>query len=380
MEQARKLPNGVLYLELDGSKGHYEMGVQHGRALRDQIRACVAQEKRWLGDAGEGQVDAVLRELYGACFLSDTQKYLPHLYDELRGIADGSGCPMEDVLLINCPDEAQEISDRMSERKKRSADDGKCTCIGLARSESQPCRLAQNLDEPGIFDGFQALFRIQLPGRNILLYGFCGQLQGMGINDRGISVIANAVVNGSISLEHGVPNTIMARAFYECESVEQCEALLKKCPCSTSTAYTIADFDHVRCFETTARDVAEVPMEGPGIAHTNHLLASTDYRTHAGACEGSRILRMPEGVSWAMTEERLEIARDFVAREGQAATPEALMGFLDTPPVFRNYGSPTLESCVSVSDREDPHIYIAAAKGTGRTYLRFSIRREADPA
>lgn len=197
---------------------------------------------------------------------------------------------------------------------------------------------------------------------------------GMGLNSYGLSVIANAIVNGTVNLKRGVPNTLMARAFYECSSVEECETLLRKCPRSTSTAYTIADFNNIKCFEATVNSVVEVqiPEDLPGVAHTNHLLVSRDTRDMPGVCTGTEILKTPENVSWEMTEERLQVGQDFVLKYGEKASAVQLKNFLMTPPVLRNYGDPTIQSFVAICDRADPHIYIAAGE-PNRSFLKVNL-------
>ena len=374
IDNLKTLSNGILYLELDGSEGRYEMGLQHGRALRERICSCIdyvkASYERELG----GRTEAFLHRLLSETgYLADAKRYLPNIYEEMQGIADGCGRPLEDVYLINCLDEGYYLMLEESACK--------CTCLGIQARGSRPNMLGQNLDFEDAYNGYQTVFRIRLPEHEFLLYGFCGQLMGMGMNERGISVIANAVGNGRISLEHGVSNTLMQRAFYECESVEECLDLLKSCPRSTATAYTIADFNTVRCFEATAGEVAEVPPcvcitagtgEAAGCAHTNHLLASTDTRDAAGVCERQNIYRDENGLSWEMTEERLLLAQKFVREHCTDCTEKEIMEFLSTPPVLRDYGQETIQSFVSVSDPQCPRIYVAGDRNN-RGFVRLDL-------
>lgn len=373
MQKYKTLSNGIIFAELDGTKGHYELGLQHGRLLREKILDCIHYVRSWYcEELGQDGGEKLIHKLqYETAYLSDAKAFLPEIYDELRGIADGCGIPVEEAFLINCLDEGFYL---MLDQKQDKIPSGKCTCLGLKKTESLPCRMAQNLDFSTAYNGFQTLFKIHESDRDILIYSFCGQLMGMGVNSKGISVIANAIVNGTVSLEHGVSNTLMQRAFYECNNTDECETLLRKCPRATSTAYTVSDFNTIRCFEATVNGVAEVqiPNNAPGIAHTNHLLVSQDTRNMDGACFGSKILKTPDGVSWEMTEERLEIARQFVAQNGNNATEDMLMSFLTTPPILRNYGDPTIQSFVAIIDRDNPCIYVAGGDDK-REFVKVSL-------
>ena len=386
MSNYKTLENGILYLELDGTQSRYQMGVQHGRALKKQIDACIEYVRQSYRIGLGKRTDSFLdRLLSGTGYLADARRFLPQIYEEMTGIADGCGRAIEDIYMLNCLDEGFYLMlDEIARTAPLQAGEaltpaGKCTCIGIAGDDRRPNMLAQNLDFSEAYDGFQTVFRIHLPEHDFLLYGFCGQLMGMGVNEHGISVIANAVANGRIDLDHGVSNTLMQRAFYECSSIDECYELLRSCPRSTSTAYTIADYNGIRCFEATAGSVVEVPpcKGSTGFAHTNHLLASDDTRDAAGVCEGGRILTTKDGVSFEMTEERLVIAENFVREQCAENGPaeelaEQMKQFLSTPPILRDYGDPTIQSFVSVCDPKGPYIFAAGDKNT-RDYVRVDL-------
>jgi len=75
----------------------HEMGAQHGEALRDAIRAVYAElVEPQVKDVAEDVVQAAMKPFYD----KDAAR-IPWVFEEMRGIADGSGIPYRDILLMN---------------------------------------------------------------------------------------------------------------------------------------------------------------------------------------------------------------------------------------------------------------------------------------
>jgi hypothetical protein len=86
----------------DVSGDYYEMGLQYGVLLRPEILSAVeSQEKivRWIAADSGAPLDALVEGLEAQT--ARTASLLPKRYlDELQGIADGSGVPVETVRMI----------------------------------------------------------------------------------------------------------------------------------------------------------------------------------------------------------------------------------------------------------------------------------------
>jgi len=97
--------------EVDGSKvlhlkgSPYEMGYQHGRLLRDDIRELVrflfeVKAKQATIEVGGMKLLDPKRAIAGIA--ATQKKFVPErFYEELRGVADGSGLDIQDVTAAN---------------------------------------------------------------------------------------------------------------------------------------------------------------------------------------------------------------------------------------------------------------------------------------
>ncbi|KPK74469.1 MAG: hypothetical protein AMJ89_06235 [candidate division Zixibacteria bacterium SM23_73] len=93
----------IPFLHLEG--GPYEVGLQYGVLLKDGVREVndykkelMAESQRWLP-----WYMKIFAKIFGGFYLSrkvgSLKKRVPQCYlDELRGISDGSGVPLEDIL------------------------------------------------------------------------------------------------------------------------------------------------------------------------------------------------------------------------------------------------------------------------------------------
>ena len=85
--------NGLKILHVSGS--NYDMGYQHGDLLRDEIEINLGAQLSFFEDHG-WPYDDILSTGYA---MND---YLPQCYkDEMQGMADGSGLPLDDIIVLN---------------------------------------------------------------------------------------------------------------------------------------------------------------------------------------------------------------------------------------------------------------------------------------
>ena len=84
----------------------FELGLQHGKLLKKEIGEIVGKWKKNTSDMMGLDANIVLAEFFQyAQFTAAIQKWTPDLYEEIRGIAQGSGQQMNDIMVFNLLDE-----------------------------------------------------------------------------------------------------------------------------------------------------------------------------------------------------------------------------------------------------------------------------------
>jgi len=222
--------NGYRILHLEGSP--YDMGVQHGTLLKDAIR----EQVRFLFDVKAKELDAGIgpfkvdpyKVILG---ISKTQQqFVPQrFYDELRGVADGSGLPYEDIVVANFLPELFHCSG--------FALTGSATRDGAmyhGRLLDYGCDW--RLQEHAVL--VVAKPEGKIPFVNVTYAGFVGSVTGMNAEKVSIGEM------GGAGLGHwdGVPMAFLVRmALEEADGLDQAVAIFRDHPRTCEYYYVIAD-------------------------------------------------------------------------------------------------------------------------------------------
>jgi isopenicillin-N N-acyltransferase-like protein len=224
--------------------------------------AASAQIGRLLGD-GAARIEWVCGRAVDRSQLSRLvrahasiiESHLPHIADEIHGLAAGAAISIDDAYLLQCRREA--IHDALA---------GGCTT--MASAEAQPY-IAQTIDLPGRLAEFALMLRTQLEERTILQLTFAGLLGYVGINDKGLAIGLNMIIAGD--WRPGIPPYLISRRLLELETVEEGLEELRRLPRASSRCYTLVDPNSACQVETTPDEL--VVLDGPELLHTNHCLS-----------------------------------------------------------------------------------------------------------
>ena len=222
--------DGRRVLHLAGTP--YAMGYQHGRLLRDEI----AELTRFLLDEkasdltlelGGLKVDpaAVIRTV-----AEGQRRFVPpRFFEELRGLADGSGVPLDDLVVCNFIPELFHCS---GFALGESATGGGPLLHGRVLDYGTDWRLQEFavvvVAEP---EG-------RLPFVNVTYAGFIGSVTGLNLEQISIGEM------GGRGLGHwaGVPMAVLVRmALEESHSLEEAVAVFRDHPRTCEYYYVIAD-------------------------------------------------------------------------------------------------------------------------------------------
>lgn len=367
------LDNGIYFAEIDGTKGYFEIGRQNGEIFSDLIKDNVKVMRSIYGEAvGQERLDEILEEMLKSRYIDDLREFMPGLYDEMRGIAEGSGITLKESFMLNY---LEEVPNAVIGEAS-----GKCTAASVINRKTLPNMLFQNMDFTDAYEGFQVVYKINYDDKSVLMYGFVGQFGGIGVNSKGVGVTINVVGNITANEGKGIPSTAVTRGILEQDSIEGCTELLNKLPISTGGSYCVTDPKSAVCYEASANHVEIITAKDDKyVIHSNHAIQSPDLVDVPGQFDGMKAIPGKDGNSIFMTCERYELAEKLVKENYETLDPQKAMEILATRPILLhcNLGagieSNTLQSVINICSDTEPGIYVAKGRKEDREYVYLAF-------
>ena len=117
----------------------YELGFKHGTVLKQEIGQVIEAWKKNVEDQLDKDAEIVLEAFFDyADFDESIKKWTPELYEEIRGIAAGSGQELNDIMVLNLLDEFWVYVNNENNHH--------CSGIGVPSRNGIPGYLSQNMD------------------------------------------------------------------------------------------------------------------------------------------------------------------------------------------------------------------------------------------
>jgi isopenicillin-N N-acyltransferase like protein len=314
-------------VECDGSPR--ERGRAHGEQLRERIafglerlRAEIVEDRATSGDP-----EAFLRDwLAETTHLSAIELHTPALADELRGIAEGSDQPFEQILAFNLMDEmwaAIEDRERDPEAFERDHPLPGCSAMAVLNGANGAPLLAQTMDLGSHSEGTQAVLRVrERDGREVIVVTRAGMVGLMGANDAGVGVVVNALTLLAHNRD-GLPVAFVVRGILERRTLAEATAFVRGVPHASGQAYHIGSPEGIGSYECSSGGAVAYADGEPRFAHTNHPLATMDI--------ASGVVEWPET---ARSGERLTFLREHIDEVDSAADCERLLTDRSAPICF----------------------------------------------
>lgn len=299
----------------------YERGLQHGRQLKREIAEIVELWKLNTSASEKKDADSILRDFFEYAQFTDTiRRTTPDLYDEVRGIADGSGQALEDIFVLNLLDEFWIYLDRLENHH--------CSGLGVPSVNGKPAYVAQNMDLEKYTDGFQVMVRIPRQGEQPeqLILTHAGLLALNGMNEAGVAVCVNAMMDLNAS-HRGLPVAFFIRSIISRSSKEDILTFIHGVSHASGQNYIIAVGDEVFDFEASANKVVQFKPENPhgAVYHTNHAIVNEDIKPwHLEPSESrSNSAARLEAVARRMSDVRLleDAAKDALRSKDNVSYP-----------------------------------------------------------
>ncbi|KAF1972806.1 peptidase C45 acyl-coenzyme A:6-aminopenicillanic acid acyl-transferas-like protein [Bimuria novae-zelandiae CBS 107.79] len=246
----------MLVVECKGSP--YRIGHQHGVAAKAQILRCIEFYAELFKKNCKQEWAEVLQ--HAEAFEKTAKEKWPAYHEEIRGIADGSGRNLLDIVAINV---RTEINFGMFS-------DG---CTALSWQTGKRAYLAQNWDW---MDGQKSnliITKISQEGKpTIVQVTEAGIIGKIGFNSSGVGTLLNAIK------VHGVNSSRMPvhfglRAALESNSTQEAVQKLEGYGMAASAHILISDASQAVGLEFTKSTFAHCEADSRGrIVHANHLL------------------------------------------------------------------------------------------------------------
>jgi isopenicillin-N N-acyltransferase-like protein len=257
-------------LVLEGTP--YEMGLAHGRALREEVHALAEERLRLslqrAAEAGRPAMPAAALAL-ARQFLPLQERWSPAVHAEFRGIAEGAEIAPERLLIGNGYTDFVDVLRRTPLASEHSEE---CTVfyVGPAASRDGRSYVGQTWDMHATAEPFVlTLLRRPVDGPATLGVTTAGCLSLIGLNAHGIgcgnsNLVPTDARPGIIYL--ALLHAALAQARWE----EAC-AVIRDAPRASGHNYYLAGpggaFVDV---ETTAEETEMLRPETPIYVHTNH--------------------------------------------------------------------------------------------------------------
>jgi predicted choloylglycine hydrolase len=266
----------VPVIELSGNG--YNRGLQHGKALKNEIAGVFKKWKEDINNNTKQNPDSVITHFYEATnFEPAIKKWTPELHEELKGISRGSGQSFKDVFCFQLVDEFWVYSDKL-----QNSHNHHCSGIGVAATNSHPAYIAQNMDLESYMNGYQVLLHIasnnNSPEQYIL--SCAGLIALNGLNSKSIGVCVNTLMELKASSD-GLPVACVIRGILSMQDRESALKFVQTIKHASGQNYIIGTIDSVYDFEASAGKItrfAPDPENYSLVYHTNHAIANDDVK------------------------------------------------------------------------------------------------------
>jgi isopenicillin-N N-acyltransferase-like protein len=260
---------------------HYERGLQYGAQARAQVHLSVQAYQRVFAHYAGWDWPRVRRA--AAAFEAPIADFRPAYLDEMRGIADGAGLDLADVLAINVRTEVMFAAKARqaplaARARKLPAECSAFAIVAAPGASPQATLLGQNWD--WLLHSAQTLIVLEArpdDGPDFVTVVEAGLLAKAGLNAAGLGLVTNALVTDADTGVPGLPYHVLLRAVLDCATVTEALEVLQAAMRSSSANYLIAHASGAALdVEAAPGDFTRLYPQFPDhglLLHTNHFLS-----------------------------------------------------------------------------------------------------------
>ncbi len=259
-----------------------ERGEQYGRLAAEHIAAARAGYEASFAAKGISWAEALG---LAARHEAPIRAAFPAIWQEIEGIAAGSGFPVADILAMNCRTEilwsALTATPAGAGAGFGGAGKGECSSFALSpeRTDVHRVLIGQNWD--WLVHAFDSVVLLEVEredGPNYVTVVEAGLLGKTMLNEAGLGLCVNTLVTTSDGIADGIPFHVMLRAMADCEHAYDAVELLAGHRRASSGNYVLGTENgailNVEVEPGGPEGVHPVIESGGATFHTNHFVSA----------------------------------------------------------------------------------------------------------
>lgn len=238
----------------------YECGQQYGRAAASLIRENIDTYYQLIHYRANLDRQAALEK--AEMFIPVIEAYNPDLVAEMRGVAEGAGVSLVEIVMLNCRTEMLSTVPLQE-----------CTAISaMPPATSGNVFLAQNWDWLTATYSSVLVLKTQQPDKPaITMLVEAGQIGKMGMNDAGLGLCLNW-----LQADHqriGMPVLLLCREILNSAHIDTALNAVYQCKRASAANFLITYAGGFAIdLETTPNDVDFLEPKDGLLIHTNHFI------------------------------------------------------------------------------------------------------------
>ena len=262
----------------------YERGKTYGQLCKEEVGVSIrVYQLLFEGLKGIAWEDA---RRISEKYLDLTREFEPDYAEEIRGIAEGAGVDLLDIAALNARTEIMYSQAQKEEVKE-------CTTLSLMPPATADGRViaAQNWDFSGLLRDSVVIVHVRQEEKpNFMMVAEAGMIGGIGMNDRGIAVMLNAL-RAEVPCQ-GIPLRARMRAMLEAETLSDAYVRGSHAPVSVANLIATHKDGVAIAFEMDSEIVEPMIPEDGVLLHTNHYIGTKMYLKNDVNHMGSSYIRL----------------------------------------------------------------------------------------
>jgi len=259
---------------------HYEIGVQYGSQAREKIMDGIENYRKLFSDTSNMSWEDIKN--YALDYIPVIEEKFPELVEEVKGISEGAGVGLDEVMVLNCRYEITKFPQA-----------NECTSFSVLPEASMDggTYVGQNWDyRAGIIDNIVMLHIEEQDGTRIFGLAEAGQVIRNGFNSHGVGLCANNLQSIYDSRGKGIPVTFLRRKVLSCRSFEEARELIINAKRSVSCNFMLASSGGKAVDLETYPGGTDLLMPVDGIiTHANHFVTQPEIHALETSPRGERL-------------------------------------------------------------------------------------------